>query len=215
MTDQPDATSILIRAIRAGDDLDAQVDLAERSFGPADRDRRRQLLADWAGEGRTLGAFDRHRLAGAAMFHDMRQWWCGRAVPMAGVAGVKVAPEDRGRGIARRLMAALLAEVAARGYPLSVLYPATVPLYRSLGWELAGTREVAVITRQDGWTGRACNAGPGAGLGVGRGLRRLDHTNGPDEEQRRHQPPHQHRQGSHAHTIADAPVPRGTQGYEH
>ncbi len=68
----------------------------------------------------------------------MRQWWSGRAVPMAGVASVRVAPEDRGRGIARRLMAAVLADVAARGYPLSVLYPATMPLYRSFGWELAG-----------------------------------------------------------------------------
>ena len=79
------------------------------------------------------------------MFHDMRQWWCGRAVPMAGVASVMVAPEDRGRGIARRLMTALLDEVAARGYPLSALYPATMPLYRSLGWELAGVRDTAVI----------------------------------------------------------------------
>lgn len=75
----------------------------------------------------------------------MRQWWSGRAVPMAGVASVRVAPEDRGRGIARRLMAAVLADVAARGYPLSVLYPATMPLYRSFGWELAGLRETAVI----------------------------------------------------------------------
>src|SRR5262249_19241592 len=55
------------------------------------------------------------------------------------------APEDRGRGLARRLMAALLDEVAARGYPLSALYPATMPLYRSLGWELAGARDTAVI----------------------------------------------------------------------
>jgi predicted acetyltransferase len=42
-------------------------------------------------------------------------------------------------------MTALLDEVAARGYPLSVLYPATTPLYRSLGWELAGVRDIAVI----------------------------------------------------------------------
>jgi predicted acetyltransferase len=42
-------------------------------------------------------------------------------------------------------MAALLDEVAAQGYPLSVLYPATMPLYRSLGWELAGARDTALI----------------------------------------------------------------------
>ena len=64
---------------------------------------------------------------------------------MAGVASVKVAPEARGRGIGRQLMTELLARIAARGYPLSALYPATMPIYRSLGWELAGSRYHAVI----------------------------------------------------------------------
>ena len=79
------------------------------------------------------------------MFHDMRQWWRGREMPMAGVSTVRVAPEDRGRGVGRLLMTALLDEVAAGGYPLSVLYPATMPLYRALGWELAGGTHTAVI----------------------------------------------------------------------
>jgi predicted acetyltransferase len=57
---------------------------------------------------------------------------------MAGVAGVKVAPEERGRGVGRALMMSLIPEMGRRGYPLSALYPATVPLYRSLGWEFAG-----------------------------------------------------------------------------
>jgi predicted acetyltransferase len=43
------------------------------------------------------------------------------------------------------MMTALLDEIAARGYPLSALYPATMPLYRSLGWELAGARDTVVI----------------------------------------------------------------------
>ena len=57
---------------------------------------------------------------------------------MAGVGGVKVAPEARGRGVGRALMTALLDAMAERGYPLSALYPATAQLYRSLGWEMAG-----------------------------------------------------------------------------
>jgi predicted acetyltransferase len=148
VTDQPSVSPVLIRAARANDDLDAHVDLAERSFGPkspAERDRWRQWLAGVIARDRCLSALEDGRLVGAAVIQDMRQWWCGRAVPMAGVSNVKVAPEDRGRGIARRLMAALLDEVAARGYPLSALYPATMPLYRSLGWELAGTRDTAAI----------------------------------------------------------------------
>jgi predicted acetyltransferase len=148
VADLPDASSVLIRAIRDDDDLDAHLDLVERSFGPrspAERDWWRRSTARVIGQGRCLGAFTGDRLVGSAVIQDMRQWWCGRAVPMAGVSAVMVAPEDRGRGIARRLMAALLDEVAARGYPLSVLYPATMPLYRSLGWELAGARDTAVI----------------------------------------------------------------------
>ena len=81
----------------------------------------------------------------AALFHDMTQWWNGRAVPMAGVAGVTVAPEERGRGVGRALVTALLEVIAARGYPLSVLFPSTLPIYRSLGWEIAGTSHEAVI----------------------------------------------------------------------
>jgi len=38
--------------------------------------------------------------------------------------------------------------VTGGGRPLSVLYPATMPLYRSLGWELAGGRHTAVIPAQ-------------------------------------------------------------------
>jgi predicted acetyltransferase len=37
-------------------------------------------------------------------------------------------------------MTELLNITAERGYPLSVLYPATTPIYRSLGWELAGAK---------------------------------------------------------------------------
>src|ERR1700756_3040081 len=71
----------------------------------------------------------------------MRQYWLGRPVKMAGVASVKVAPEHRGRGVGRALMTELLGRIAERGFPLSALYPATMPIYRSLGWELAGGRD--------------------------------------------------------------------------
>jgi predicted acetyltransferase len=137
-----------IRPLRADDDLDAQLDLSERAFGVRTADERtawRENTVPVIESGAFLGAFAGGRPAGAALFFDMRQWWLGRAVPMAGVSGVKVAPEDRGRGIGRRLMTALLEEIAARGFPLSVLYPATMPLYRSLGWELAGAKYTATI----------------------------------------------------------------------
>ena len=146
--DDADPTAVQIRVLRPDDDLDAQLELNERSFGvksPDVREHWQQTVAHLVAQGRCLGAFAGDRPVGTAMFHDMRQWWRGRAVPMAGVASVAVSPEERGRGVGRRLMVALLAEMAGRGYPISVLFPATMSMYRSLGWELAGARETAVI----------------------------------------------------------------------
>src|ERR1700749_30045 len=125
----PPPDHLEIRPLRPGDDPGAQLDLSERAFGPgsaAGHDSRIRSLSRLIADGRHLGA-----LVG------------GR--PVAGVASVTVAPEYRGLGIGRLLMTALLGEIAARGYRLSVLFPATMPLYRSLGWELAGVRDTAVI----------------------------------------------------------------------
>ena len=127
--------------MRADDDLDAELDLRHRSFGPmngAEREYWREEMLGCIADGRQFGAWDHGQLVGAARYHDMRQYWHGRPVPMAGVGGVKVAPEVRGRGVGRAMMRILLGAMAGRGYPLSVLYPATAQIYRSLGWEMAG-----------------------------------------------------------------------------
>ena len=84
------------------DDLEAELDLRRRSFGPIRAGRRPSWVASVRASidaGVMLGAFDGGRLVGSARYHLMRQWWHGRSMPMAGVAGVKVAPEERGRGV--------------------------------------------------------------------------------------------------------------------
>lgn len=136
-------TDVVIRPLTLDDDFDAQMDLSQRAFGMYSE----QDAASWrhaarlrAGQGLFIGAFVDGVPAGAAILHDMRQFWLGRPVTMAGVASVKVAPEHRGRGIGRTLMTEALNVIAERGYLLSALYPATMPIYRSLGWELAGAK---------------------------------------------------------------------------
>jgi predicted acetyltransferase len=125
----------------APDDLDALLDLSARAFGPhstAERARRLPQLRRQFAEERVLGVYDAGRLIASGRYYDMEQWWHGAAVRMGGVASVYVAPEERGRGVGARLAAALIELVAERGFPLSVLYPATVPVYRKVGYELAG-----------------------------------------------------------------------------
>jgi predicted N-acetyltransferase YhbS len=171
-----------IRLFGPGDDLEAELDLRRRSFGPISAGR----LPSWVTSVQAsidarviVGAFDGSSLVGSARYHLMRQWWHGRSMPMAGVAGVKVAPEERGRGIGTAMMATLLDEIAERGFAVSVLYPTTAPLYRNYGWEIAGGRYETVLPAGAlaalaavGQQGASVGAGGDVGACVGAELRR-------------------------------------------
>lgn len=78
------------------------------------------------------------RVAAGLRILRLGQWFGGRRVPMAGVAAVGVAAEHRGGGAGSALVRATLADLHAAGFPLSVLYPATQPVYRRAGYEQAG-----------------------------------------------------------------------------
>jgi predicted acetyltransferase len=90
--------------------------------------------------GRRLCAFDGERPVASARPIDYDQWFGGRRVPCAGVAGVAVLPEYRGQGVASLLLRTLLREERARGRVISALYPTATALYRSLGYEFGGLR---------------------------------------------------------------------------
>lgn len=79
------------------------------------------------------------RVAAGLLDLDLAQFFGGRSVPMAGVSFVGTAPEQRDRRVAGDMMRAYVRELHARGGPpISSLYPATQPLYRSAGYELGG-----------------------------------------------------------------------------
>jgi predicted acetyltransferase len=159
-------TDVEIRPITLDDDFDAQLDLGQRAFGIYSAEHRASSLGIArmrAAQGRFLGAFVDGVPAASALVHDMRQYWLGRPVKMAGVASVKVAPEHRGRGIGRTLMTELLRLIDERGYPLSALYPATMPVYRSLGWELAGANHRFTIPARSLLAARAPDEEAGGG----------------------------------------------------
>jgi predicted acetyltransferase len=156
-------------------DLGALLDLSVRAFGPVGNPEAWQASAAQAvRDGRFLATFDGGRMTAAARYLDLAQCWGGRWLPMAGVSGVTVAPEDRGRGTGRALMTALLGRLATAGYPLSVLYPATSPLYRSLGWELAGgcytvtvpARSLRTLAAPDPAAAGQAAPAPGEGAGT-------------------------------------------------
>ena len=133
------------------DDLDEALDVRTRSFGhlaEANRERWRNMQARAIAERRLLAAHDGERLVATARINAYRQWWYGEALPMAGIAGVVVAPECRGQGVGRRLMSAVLARSRELGFAVSALFPATVPPYRAVGWELAGRQYIMTIAAE-------------------------------------------------------------------
>jgi predicted acetyltransferase len=130
------------------DDLDAVLDLRKRAFGPIPAghvETFRKLVHPTLAAGRYLGAFDGGRMAAAARLRPFTQWWHGRPQPMSGVAGVTVSPEDRGRGVGSLIMRAVIERAAALGDAVSALYPATTPIYRSLGYEHAGAQNLMTL----------------------------------------------------------------------
>jgi predicted acetyltransferase len=131
------------------------MDQADGSYRPLESDAEIDALAILAGQSFAVGtdkarlwlAGNRDRLrvwrrgdevAGGLLLIPMGQFFGGRSVPMTGVAGVCVGPDARGRGGATFLMREALAEMRQGRVALSTLYPATLPLYRRVGYELAG-----------------------------------------------------------------------------
>lgn len=87
----------------------------------------------------TWGVFDeRGRLVAKAVDREQGHWFGGRLVPASGVAGVAVAPEVRGTGLARQVMTALLGAARDRGAVISTLFRTHPGLYRALGYEEVG-----------------------------------------------------------------------------
>lgn len=96
--------------------------------------------AKLAGEGNLRVVASDERVLGGLWHLPMGQSFGGRVVPTVGIAGVGTDPAHRGQRAASTLMAGSMTELHEQGVPLSTLYPATLPLYRGAGYELAGDR---------------------------------------------------------------------------
>jgi GNAT superfamily N-acetyltransferase len=98
-----------------------------------------------------FGAFEEAELVGYVGLNRHR----GKKVRhKAGVGGVYVAPEMRGKGVARRMIEAVIEEAKACGIELLLIsanssHHATIGLYKSLGFEPYGT-EKHILKLTDG-----------------------------------------------------------------
>ncbi len=126
------------------------------SYGPIDSDAQLDQLAaisaqalqypvelsvpyyDLAGRENVRAAWLDGELAGGMVHLPTEQFWGGRPVAMTGIAAVGIAPQHRSRGVGAAMMVESIRELHARGAALASLYPATMPIYRKAGYEVAG-----------------------------------------------------------------------------
>lgn len=126
-----------LRKAKTDDDLSALDRVLMTSFS---------IQSSWAqwmervGKDNLRVALESGRVIGGVGFYRMAEYFGGRSVPLAGVAGVGIALDMRGRGHAKKMCGDLLVELAAEGMPLAGLYASTTTLYRSIGFEQAGMR---------------------------------------------------------------------------
>jgi predicted acetyltransferase len=124
-----------LRQAETESDRDQTWEIVRRAFN-SPRDRR-ERWNDGSPNHLLWGLYDGDRLLATAKVLDFTQWIGGRAVPMAGISGVGVGPDQRGRGRATELFRLLLPALRERGYPVSGLMPASTSLYRKAGYEVA------------------------------------------------------------------------------
>jgi predicted acetyltransferase len=99
-----------------------------------------RLTIDRAGVDQVRLAHRDGQVAGGLIRLVFGQWFGGRSVPCLGITVVAVAPWRRGSGVAREVMLHALREARDEGIAVSALYPASPALYRTLGYESAGSR---------------------------------------------------------------------------
>jgi len=78
-------------------------------------------------------------VVGTARAIPFAHFFGGNAVEASGISGVAVSAEARGQGVGRQMMREFLQELRS-STPISTLYPATVPVYRSVGYGFGGVR---------------------------------------------------------------------------
>jgi predicted acetyltransferase len=126
------------------DDAPASYRLGSTAFGYADQ----PMPPVTPRPGRiTWGVFIGDDLVAKAVDRDQSHWFGGRLVPATGVAGVAVAPEQRGHGISTILLTHLMTQARERGAVIGTLFDTTAWPYRRVGWEEIGVRRrIAVPT---------------------------------------------------------------------
>lgn len=120
-----------------GSEADALIEILVESFR-----FNREFMTKWralVGEENLRVVRGGPRITAGLGILDVGQWFGGKLLPMGAIVAVGVAPDVRGSGVGKAMMAEVIRELHGRGVVLSALYASTQRLYRSVGYEQAGS----------------------------------------------------------------------------
>lgn len=127
---------VTIGCLSDANDIDAYIALQRRTWANTEDPEAWRERMDLEN---TRVVRDGGRVCGGMVLIPMGQFFGGRSVPMTGIGAVAIDPPERASGLASELMRSVVRELHTTGAALSVLYPATQPVYRRVGYELAGS----------------------------------------------------------------------------
>lgn len=120
------------------EDLDGLWDVFKTGFGASEA-RREHWMRGLDPARALVVDGGRGELAAASHIRPFTQFFGGRGVPLAGFSPVAVLPEHRGRGLGRAVTAGQFPNLRERGEVIAGLFPASLGLYRAVGFEAAGS----------------------------------------------------------------------------
>ena len=133
------ASHALERAV--SDDEDTICHLLALAFGFS-RERAREYIAHAGLSSFRIVRTDAGQAAATAALLKTAHGFGGSDVPAASIAHVAIAPEARGRGLARPIVESLCEEARHEGALMVSLFGSARPVYRKCGFELAGSEIV-------------------------------------------------------------------------
>lgn len=132
-----------IRILRP-DETDALVALRIPAFGPPGT-----LPLEQGDSPERWGAFIDGELAASITRLAVDSWFGGERVPTTGIASVAIAPEHRGRGLAKELLLHILEHGRQSGDRVASLFATDPGIYLGRGFEVVGRRHAVDVRTEN------------------------------------------------------------------
>lgn len=132
-----------IRIVRP-EETDALVALRIPAFGPPGT-----LPLEQGDSPERWGAYVDGELAASITRLAVDSWFDGERVPTTGIASVTIAPEHRGRGLAKELLLHILEHGRAAGDRVTSLFATDPGIYLGRGFEVVGRRHAIDVRTED------------------------------------------------------------------